>query len=162
MKILILVTGGTIDGLEYDSEEKAPKNHKSIVNNLLDRAQVKADYNLEVLMQKDSRFITDSDREFIAAKCRESKIEKIVITHGTLTMPITAKYLGQLKIPKTIILTGSLVLGYKPESDALFNLGAAITIVQSLPAGVYVAMNGGVFRWDNVKKESGYFQKEIS
>lgn len=160
MKIKILVTGGTIDGLEYDSEEKAPKNHKSIVNKLLERAQVKVDYELEVLMQKDSRFITDSDRKFIAARCRESRKERIVITHGTLTMPITAKYLGQFKIPKTIVLTGSMIPGDQQESDALFNLGVAISAVQSLPIGVYITMNGGVFRWENVKKESGYFQEE--
>jgi L-asparaginase len=113
-------------------------------------------------MSKDSKFVTDEDREIILKRCRECKEEKIVITHGTMTMPLTAKYLGEKSLAKTIVLLGSAIPANEENSDALFNLGAALTAVQLLPAGVYLTMNGKVFSWENVKKnlETGFFEKE--
>lgn len=161
MKIKILITGGTIDDLEYDSEENAPKSRKSLIPELLQLARLKIDFEYEVLMQKDSRFITDEDRELIYEKCQDAKADRIVITHGTLTMPDTAKYLGPKKLDKTVVILGSAVPANKDKSDALFNLGAAITAVQLLSHGVYIAMNGKIFNWDNVRKYKGYFEEEI-
>jgi len=37
-------------------------------------------------------------------------------------------------------------------SDAAFNVGWAITAVQSLPPGVYIVMNGCVFDPEKVRK----------
>ena len=162
MAIKIKITGGTIDGLEYDSPAKAPKEHKTLIPELLRRARIIDDYNIEEVMSKDSKFITESDRNIILEKCRECEEKKIVITHGTMTMPLTAKFLGEQKIDKTIVLTGADIPANKANSDALFNLGFAIGMVQLLPVGVYVAMNGNVFEWDNVKKnpKTRFFEKE--
>ena len=94
MTIKILVTGGTIDGLEYDSMEKAPKNHESLIPALLKQSRVTSKFDVGVLMQKDSKFVTAEDRVLILQKCRSAKENKIVIAHGTMTMPLTAKFLG--------------------------------------------------------------------
>ncbi len=114
-------------------------------------------------MSKDSKFVTDDDRALVLKKCLECAEEKIVITHGTMTMSETAKYLGKRKLQKTIVLFGSAMPANKANSDALFNLGAALSTVQLLPIGVYIVMNGKVFSWDNVKKnlDTGFFETEM-
>lgn len=162
MTIKIFITGGSIDGLDYDSLEKAPKDPKTYVPDALKQSRVTADYDVEVLMMKDSRFVTDKDREIILKKCQECREDKIVITHGTLTMPPTAKLLGKRNIPKTIVLFGSAFPVNEENTDALFNLGAALIAAQVLPHGVYVTMNGKIFLWDNVKKnlDTGFFETE--
>lgn len=162
MAIKIFVTGGTIDGLEYDSPEKAPKHQKTHIPDALKQSRVTVDYDIEVLMFKDSKFVTNEDRETIRRRCQEFKEDCIIITHGSATMSETAKYLGKNNITKTIILLGSAYPVNKKNTDALFNLGAALTAVQILPKGVYVTMNGKIFTWDNVKKnfKSGFFEKE--
>ena len=111
-------------------------------------------------MQKDSKFITEKDKELILKKCQECKEDKIIITHGTMTIVQTAQYLGQRKLRKTIVLTGAMVPINKKETDGPFNLGTAFTAVQLLPEGVYITMNGKVFNWDSVRKnlDTGYFE----
>ncbi len=160
MKIKIFITGGTIDDLEYDSPDKAPESHKTLVPKLLKCARVNVDFNIDELMSKDSKFITNEDRELILKKCKGCIEDRIVITHGTMTMSKTAEYLGKAGLKKTIVLLGAAVPGNRNDSDALFNLGAAITSVQILPTGVYVTMNGKIFSWNNVKKNltTGYFE----
>jgi len=160
MKIRILVTGGTIDGLEYDSPKKAPQKHKSIIPDLLKQARAGEGIFIEELMQKDSKFVTDEDRELILAKCSACAEDRIVITHGTVTMPQTAIYLGKKRLSKTIVLTGAAIPGNKKNTDALFNLGSAVTAVQILSHGVYITMNGRIFPWNNVKKnmKKGIFE----
>jgi L-asparaginase len=61
---------------------------------------------------------------------------------------------------KTIVLTGAMVPYAFGSSDGLFNLGSALSFVQVLPPGVYVAMNGRYFPWDRVRKnkETGVFE----
>lgn len=159
--IHFIITGGTIDDLDYASEEKAPKNHQSLIPNLLKQARISLDYNFEVLMQKDSRVISDKDREIILNRCRDSKEIKIIITHGTATMPLTAQFLEKADLKKTIVLFGAAIPANKARSDALFNLGTAISAVQLLPAGIYITMNGKIFPADNVKKNlaTGYFEE---
>ena len=152
MSIRILITGGTIDDLEYNSLDKAPKFPKSIIPSVLKKARVTLDFNTEILMLKDSKFITKKDRKIILKKCGECKEDKIIITHGTMTMPLTAKFLGEKNIKKTIVLLGSAIPTNKKDSDALFNLGTAMAAVQLLPKGVYITMNGKIFNWDNVRK----------
>ena len=162
MNIKVFITGGTIDNLEYDSEDKVPKNQKTIIPDLLKKSRISLDYNVEEVCFKDSRFINDNDRELLLKKCKKCHEGKIVITHGTMTMPITAKYLGKHKLQKTIVLLGSAIPGNKENSDALFNIGLAFASVQLLPHGVYVTMNGKIFSWDNVKKNTiqGFFETE--
>lgn len=155
MAVKILTTGGTIGGLEYASEKDEPKNKKSLIPGLLKQARISPDCGIEEVCFKDSRFFDDKDREMLLDRCKKCREQKIVITHGTRTMTSTAKYLGEKKLPKTIVLTGSMVLGDEENSDALFNLGAALTAVQLLPPNVYIAMNGKIFLWDNVRKNTG-------
>ena len=161
MAIRVLITGGTIDNLEYDSEDKAPKNQKSIIPDLLKKSRISLDYNMEEVCFKDSRFINEGDRELIFQKSKKCQEDKIIITHGTMTMPLTAKYLGKRNLQKTIVVLGAAIPGNKENSDALFNLGLAFSAVQLLPKGVYVAMNGKLFSWDDVKKNlnTGFFEK---
>ncbi len=162
MTIRIIITGGTIDGLEYSAANNVPPKHLSIIPQFLERARLSIEYELELLMQKDSKFMTDEDRLAICRSCLKCKEKQIVITHGTMTMSETAKFLGKKKLKKTIVLVGSAVLGNKANSDAFFNLGGAITSVQLLPVGVYIAMDGKIFTWDNVKKNfaTGMFETE--
>ena len=162
MDFKVFITGGTIDNLEYDSEDKAPKNQKTIIPDLLKKSRISLGYNVEEVCFKDSRFVNDKDKELLLKKCKECPEEKIVVTHGTMTMPITAKYLGKNRLPKTIVLFGSAIPGNKKNSDALFNIGLALASVQLLPHGVYVTMNGKIFSWDNVKKNinTGFFETE--
>ena len=162
MKIKIFITGGTIDNLEYDSGDKAPKNPKTSIPELLKQARISKDYKIEILFMKDSKFLVDGDRKFIFKKCAKCKENKIIITHGTMGMPHTAKFLGKSNLAKTIVLTGSAIPANKKNSDAAFNLGFAFSSVQTLPHGVYIAMNGRTFSWDDVKKnlKTGYFEEE--
>jgi L-asparaginase len=159
-KIKFLVTGGTIDDLNYDDEEHAPKNHKSLIPNLLKQLRID-DYKIELLMQKDSRLISDKDRELILDRCKNSKEIKIIISHGTFTLSDTAKYLGKANLDKTIVLFGAMIPANKENSDALNNLGQAIEAVKKLDYGVFIVMNGKIFNWDNVRKNlsTGMFEE---
>ena len=149
--ISILTTGGTIEGLDYQILDQKQSNTISI-RELLENARVTSDYSIDNILDKDSRFISDADRELIVSKIKSSNADKIILTHGTLTMVETAIYLGKRNIDKTIVLTGAFILGTKPYTDAPFNLGFAISALGFLNKGVYIAMNGKIFPWNNVRK----------
>ncbi len=112
-------------------------------------------------MMIDSLDMTAQDRELIVHQCIQCEEDKIIITHGTDTMAITAKVLAENIKNKTIVLTGAMIPIKFGSSDGLFNLGSALAFVQSLPPGVYVAMNGRYFNWNNVRKnkQTGSFEE---
>lgn len=116
---------------------------------------------IRTLMMIDSLEMTDQDRELIGHQCNSCEEDKIVITHGTDTMAETAKMLAEKVKNKTVVLTGAMIPIKFGSSDGLFNLGSALAFAQSLPYGVYVAMNGRYFHWDNVRKnkETGVFEE---
>src|SRR3989338_8052871 len=116
---------------------------------------------VEVAMLKESRRMTDADREVIARRCSECPENRILITHGTYTIADTARYLGERISDKTIVLFGSLVPFAKEKSETVFNLRFALDSLQKLPVGVYIAMGGKVFNWDNVRKnkDTGLFEE---
>jgi L-asparaginase len=116
---------------------------------------------LETLPLLDSLDMQDVDRQRVLASCQAATEKAIVIIHGTDTMRETAGVLGGAVEGKTIVLTGAMIPYEIANSDALFNLGFACGVAQSLPAGVYVAMNGQVFSWDNVTKNriAGVFEQ---
>jgi len=118
------------------------------------------DLAVESLMMVDSLEMSDRDRELIAERCQAAAESRIVITHGTDTMERTAAVLGPRSAHKTIVLTGAMVPYTFGSSDGLFNLGTALAFAQTLAPGVYVAMNGQCFRWDEVRKnrELGIFE----
>jgi len=111
-------------------------------------------------MMVDSLEMRDADRELILRQCGEVEERQIVITHGTDTMVETAQVLAEAELDKTIVLTGAMIPIAFGSSDGLFNLGGALTAVQTLPPGVYVTMNGRVFDWDSVRKnrDTGVFE----
>ncbi len=159
-KIKILTTGGTIDCISIDQLTNVYTFVNSHIPKMLEHARLN-DIVVDEIMMKDSLLMNDIDREKISNKCQSCSEDKIVITHGTDTMPETAKYLGERIKDKTIVLLGAMIPYNQKDSDAMFNFGAAIANVQLLPKGVYVSMNGKVFNWDNVKKnkELGIFEK---
>jgi L-asparaginase len=159
--IRIFVTGGTFDK-EYDEirGELYFKDTHLPEMLALGRSQLKVD--VRTLMMIDSLEMTEDDRNLIVEQCRKAKESRIVITHGTDTMEVTARSLGEASIPeKCIVLTGAMIPFKFGSSDGLFNLGSALAFVQALPAGVYVAMNGRFFTWDRVlkNKATGEFQE---
>jgi len=132
----------------------------SYLPKMLKQARCKVDVSLETIMLKDSREITDLDREEIFKSCINAEEEKIIITHGTDTMVETAQVLEKNIKDKTVVLLGAMIPYSFGNSDALFNLGCAVSAVQSLPKGVYITMNGKIFSCDKVRKnkEIGEFE----
>ena len=130
---------------------------------MLNLGRCKVEVNIRTLMMIDSLEMTDHDRAIILDNCIKCPNERIIITHGTDTMELTAQLLGKAVKDKTIVLTGAMVPYEFGSSDGLFNLGSALAFVGTLPHGVYIAMNGRHFNWDNVRKnrKTGEFE-EIS
>jgi L-asparaginase len=151
MTIRIFVTGGTFDK-EYNEIDGKLYFKDSHINELLKLGRCKVEYIHTTLMMIDSMEMSDSDRQTILDNCRRCSEDKIIITHGTDTMVETAQILGKANLNKTIVLTGAMIPFKFGSSDGLFNMGCALGFVQSLSAGIYVAMNGRVFNWDNVRK----------
>jgi L-asparaginase len=154
MRIRILVTGGTFDK-EYDELTGRLFFKDTHVPEMLERGRCRLDVAVETVMMIDSLELGDTGRARIVARARASGETALVITHGTDTMVETGRALADAGLPgKTIVLTGAMVPYAFGSSDGLFNLGSALSFVQVLPAGVYVAMNGQHFPWDAVRKNS--------
>ena len=162
MSIRIFVTGGTFDK-EYNELTGQLYFKDTHLPEMLVLGRSRLDVQVRTLMMIDSLDMTDMDRELIADHCIKSETDKIIITHGTDTMAVTAEMLSEKITDKTIVLTGAMIPYKFGSSDGLFNLGSALAFVQSLPAGVYVAMNGKIFKAGNVRKnkQTGKFE-EIS
>lgn len=157
--IKLLVTGGTFDK-DYDEVEGQLYFKDTHVREMLDLGRCRLDVRIRTIMMVDSLDLTDSDRELIAENCRKASEKHIVITHGTDTMVETAKLLATTVEGRSIVLTGAMIPYAFGSSDGLFNLGSALSVVQVLGPGVYIAMNGKMFHWDNVRKnrERGRFE----
>ena len=160
MPIRIFVTGGTFDK-EYNELTGQLFFKDTHLSEILKLGRSRVDVTIRTLMMIDSLEMTDEDRNMIAQQCERSEEGRIIITHGTDTMAETAGVLASKKIPKTIVLTGAMIPYKFGSSDGLFNLGSALAFVQALPHGVYVAMNGRYFNWDNVRKnrKTGEFEE---
>ncbi|MBY0573205.1 MAG: asparaginase [Undibacterium sp.] len=160
MTLRIIATGGTFDK-HYDELAGKLAFGESHLPDVLQRARLTLPVQLEIRNLIDSLEMVDQDRQEILQSCISSDEDAIVIIHGTDTMRETAIVLGEAQLNKTIVLTGAMIPYAIANSDALFNLGFACGVVQSLAAGVYVAMNGQVFSWDNVQKnrQAGVFIK---
>ena len=161
-KITILVTGGTFDK-EYNEITGELFFSKSHIKEMLDLGRCRiSDLKIDIkkLMLKDSLDMEDIDRQLILDACLQTNTHKIVITHGTDTMTETAKTLSENIRDKTIVFTGAMIPYKFGSSDGLFNLGSALTAVQILDSGIYIAINGNIFKWDKVKKnrKKGVFE----
>jgi L-asparaginase len=159
-RIRVLVTGGTFDK-EYDELTGRLFFRDTHVPEMLRRGRCRLDVTLETVMMIDSLELDDGGRARIVERARSSRETSIVVTHGTDTMVQTAAALAAAALDrKTIVLTGAMVPYAFGSSDGLFNLGSALSFVQVLPPGVYVAMNGQQFSWNTVRKntERGTFE----
>jgi len=163
--IKIFITGGTFDK-SYDYINGKLFFNKTHLPEMLKRSRCRLKVSVETLMMIDSLEMNKSQTENIISKCKSSKSKRIVITHGTDKMVATAKALAKSNIQdKTIILTGAMIpYAFGSSSDGFFNLGCALSFVQTLDAGIYITMQGQYFNWYEVDKNSikGYFEKKIN
>ena len=160
MPIRIFVTGGTFDK-EYNELTGELFFKDTHVEEMLRLGRSKLDLEITTLMMIDSLDMNDELRDKIYKACIETAENKILITHGTDTMTTTAASLFDKVNHKTIVLTGAMIPYKFGSSDGLFNLGSALAYVESLPHGVYIAMNGKIFKGNNVRKnkETGSFEE---
>ena len=160
MPIQIFVTGGTFDK-EYNELTGALFFKQTHLPDMLRLGRCHIAVEIETLMMIDSLEMTDAGRRLILDRCLATPHRRIVITHGTDTMEETAAVLGRGTSGKTIVLTGAMVPYTFGSSDGMFNLGTALAFAQTLPPGVYVAMNGRCFQWNSVRKnrELGVFEE---
>ena len=153
--IHFILTGGTLDSYYDGSKDTSVPLKHSAIPDYLGRLKIYQKIKFTEICMKDSRALTRANLRNIIKTVQESPCKKIVITHGTYTMPDTARYLkANLKRDdQTIILTGSFIplTGFSP-TDAPFNLGYSIAKAQELLAGIYVCMNGKIFRSEEVAK----------
>ena len=150
-KVKIFTVGGTIDKIYFDSSSEykvgAPK-----IGQMLNRFKAYVDFEIITLFRKDSLDLTDEDRQLIYDEVQSSPESHILVTHGTDTMAETAKCLSKIQ-DKVIVLTGALLPANFRDTDAEFNVGTALGALCSKEPGVYIAMNGYVFFWDEVRKD---------
>ena len=159
MDIQIYTTGGTIDKVYFDAKSDYEVGEPQIAE-ILRSAGVTVEYSVEMLLRKDSLELTDSDRALIASMVQSSPCARVLVTHGTDTMVQTARALHGI-VGKTIVLVGSLTPARFKSTDAEFNIGFAFAAVQTLPEGVYIAMNGQLFDPQNVRKNRDANQFEV-
>lgn len=163
MSVRVFVTGGTFDK-EYDELTGTLHFEATHLPAMLQRGRCMLDVAVDVLMMIDSLEMKETHRARIVEACRQATETQLVITHGTDTMVETARVLSAAALPKTIVLTGAMVPYAFGSSDGLFNLGSALSFAQTLPSGVYVAMNGRYFTAGNVVKNRnvGVFEETVS
>ena len=159
MRIKIFAAGGTFDKV-YDEYSGSLIFTETYLSEMLKIARSKVDVNIETIILMDSLDMQDHHRQLISSKCRECIEDRILITHGTDTMVETAKVIAEEKYDKTIVLTGAMRPYDFGKSDALYNLGTGLAFTQVMPSGVYIAMNGLLFNYDNVRKnkDKGEFE----
>lgn len=159
MTLHIIATGGTFDK-HYDELAGKLTFATSHLPAVIARARLTVPHSLEELPLLDSLDMQDIDRRRVLASCERSEANAIVIIHGTDTMQDTARLLGAAQLAKTVVITGAMIPYEIANSDALFNFGFACGVAQILPHGVYVAMNGRIFDWNQVRKNrsAGVFE----
>lgn len=150
MKLRLITTGGTIDKLYFDAKSEYQVGEPQISGILRD-VGVAFDYEVTALMRKDSLDMDETDRARIREAATGCPEESIVITHGTDSMLDTARALAGIP-GRTIVLTGALNPARFQGSDAMFNIGCAVAAAQTCLPGVYIAMNGRIWRPDEVRK----------
>jgi L-asparaginase len=162
MSIRVFITGGTFDK-EYNELDGTLFFQDTHLPEMLKLGRCNVDVDIRTLMMIDSLEMGEDERELIVFQCNRADEDKIVITHGTDTMTETAAVLAKKVKNKTVVLTGAMIPYKFGSSDGLFNLGSALAFVQTLPQGVYVAMNGKYFNWDNVRKnkQTGQFEELV-
>ena len=160
--IQILITGGTFDK-SYNHISGDLFFEKTHIPEMLERSKCRLNVDVKTLMMIDSLEMTKKDIEKIIDECKKTKSSRIVITHGTDTMVNTAEKIAEKIKNKTIVLTGAMIpYAFGSSSDGFFNLGSALSFVQTLKNGIYIAINGQYFDYNKVEKNKlkGYFEKK--
>ena len=159
-KTKIFITGGTFDK-EYNELTGELYFNYTHMHELLKLGRCKVNVDIETIMMVDSLDMTKTQRTIIVQKCMDEPLKTIIITHGTDTMVKTAHALAENINDKTIILTGAMIPFKFGSSDGLFNMGSALAYAQALNQGIYIAMNGQIFNYKNVKKNTdlGVFEE---
>ena len=160
--IQILITGGTFDK-SYNHISGDLFFEKTHIPEMLERSKCRLNVDVKTLMMIDSLEMTKKDIEKIIEECKKTKSSRIVITHGTDTMVNTAKKIAEKIKNKPSVLPGAMIpYAFGSSSDGFFNLGSALSFVQTLENGVYIAINGQYFDFDKVEKNKlkGYFEKK--
>ncbi|MEY2595652.1 MAG: hypothetical protein RI965_924 [Bacteroidota bacterium] len=160
MDIKVFITGGTFDK-EYNELTGELFFKETHLHEMLRLGRSNLNLDITTLMMIDSLDMKDEHREMIAKACMDAPHDRIIVTHGTDTMAVTAKFLADTIKEKTIVLTGAMVPYKFGSSDGLFNLGSSLAFVQTLPHGVYVAMNGKYFEGRNVRKNKSTGEFEL-
>ena len=160
--IKIFITGGTFDK-SYDYINGKLFFEKTHLPEMIKRSKCNLDIKVKTIVMKDSLDLSDEDVSKIINTCKKEQSNNIIITHGTDTMTNTARLIAEQKLSnKTIILTGAMIpYAFGSSSDGFFNLGCALSFVQTLKPGVYITMQGEYFKWNKVKKNSkkGIFER---
>jgi L-asparaginase len=161
MVVRIIATGGTFDKV-YNPVDGTLGFEKSHVPQMLEQGRVRTPFVFEAFPLLDSLDMTDADRKRVLFACQKAPEEKILIIHGTDTMQETALVLATASLEKTIVLVGAMIPYQIAGSDAFFNLGFAFGVTRLLQPDVYIAMNGRIFRWDDVRKDrsKGVFETD--
>ena len=146
-QLCVITTGGTIDKIYFDDKSDFQIGDPQI-GRILEELGVAFRFSVIPILRKDSLHITDADRALLRSTIAAQDAAHVLVTHGTDTMVETARVLADIA-GKTIVLTGALNPARFRGSDAEFNIGTAVGAVQSLPPGVYIAMNGRI--WDPAK-----------
>jgi L-asparaginase len=161
--LTIITTGGTIDKVYFDDKSTfqigAPR-----IGEILGALGVAFEFDVVALMRRDSLHMSAEDRDLIRRTIAAQPHRHVLITHGTDTMVETARVVAAAVHDKTVVLTGAMVPYAFGSSDGLFNLGSALSFAQVLPPGVYIAMNGQHFAWNEVRKnrEHGVFERSLA
>ena len=146
----IVTTGGTIDKIYFD-DKSAYEIGDPQIGKILDTLGVAFTFEVLPALRKDSLHIDEADRDLLRRLIEAQPHRHVLVTHGTDTMVETAAVLASIK-GKVIVLTGALNPARFQGSDAVFNIGCAVGAVQSLPDGVYIAMNGRIWNPAHVRK----------
>ena len=160
--IKFLITGGTFDK-SYNHVNGELFFKKTHLPEMIKRSKCNLKISFETITMKDSLDLTKEDIYYIVNACKKTRYNKIIITHGTDTITKTAELIAKENLKnKTIILTGAMIpYAFGSSSDGFFNLGCALSFVQTLNPGVYITMQGEYFNWNEVKKNKkfGFFER---
>ena len=161
--IKIFITGGTFDK-SYDHINGKLFFEKTHLPEMIKRSKCNLEIQVKTILMKDSLDLSNEDVSKIVNTCKKEQSNNIIITHGTDTMTNTARLIAEQKLSnKTIILTGAMIpYAFGSSSDGFFNLGCALSFVQTLDPGVYITMQGEYFNWNEVEKnnEIGVFERK--
>ena len=161
MNIKVFTCGGTFEKV-YNPISGELGFKDSCVPDIINRSRITVKVDFEELFFKDSLDMNNDDRLMIAHRITTEPIKNIVVIHGTDTMVQTAQTVKKhVSQDKVVVITGAMLPFSIKESDAMFNFGGAFIAVQTLNPGIWISMNGHIFKSDDVEKNTrkGIFEK---